>query len=51
MPGSPENSFLVEKIEATMPSAGAPMPLHYDRLTNAEVGVLREWIAQGAAND
>jgi hypothetical protein len=50
-PGSPENSFLVEKIEAAMPSAGAAMPLHYERLNTTEVEILRRWIAQGALDD
>lgn len=51
MPGSPDDSFLIEKIEQEMPSLGAAMPLHYSRLSSAEVGILRSWIAQGAVND
>lgn len=51
MPGSPENSFLVEKIESEDPSAGAPMPLNYPRLSAAEVETLRDWIAQDATED
>jgi hypothetical protein len=42
---------LVEKIEAAMPSAGAAMPLHYERLNTTEVEILRRWIAQGALDD
>jgi hypothetical protein len=51
MPGSPETSFLVEKIAEAMPSGGAAMPLHYDRLTSTEVEVLRDWIAEGALDN
>lgn len=50
-PGAPENSFLVEKLESEMPNAGAQMPLHYPRLTSAEVETLRTWIELGAKDD
>jgi hypothetical protein len=50
-PGSPDQSFLVEKVEQANPSAGAQMPLHYERLSAAEVAILRRWIAQGATSD
>lgn len=49
--GSPDESFLVEKIEQANPSAGAQMPLHPARLTDGEVDILRRWIAQGATRD
>jgi hypothetical protein len=51
MPGSPDESFLVEKLEATVVSAGAPMPLNYERLSDKEQDILRKWIAQGALDD
>lgn len=50
-PGSPDQSFLVEKIEQANPSAGAQMPLHHERLSASEVGILRRWIEQGATSD
>jgi hypothetical protein len=50
-PGSPEDSFLVEKIEQANPSGGAQMPLHYARLSQTEIEMLRSWIADGAANN
>jgi hypothetical protein len=50
-PGAPEDSFLVEKLEQSMPSGGAQMPLQPERLSAAEVDTLRTWIADGAAND
>ncbi|HKU38134.1 MAG TPA: hypothetical protein VJR89_08305 [Polyangiales bacterium] len=49
-PGSPEDSFLIEKLRAK-PSAGEQMPLHYERLSEDEVETLREWIAAGAKQD
>jgi hypothetical protein len=51
MPGSPADSFLIDKLEATEASAGAPMPLNYERLSNEDVDILRKWIAQGALDD
>jgi mono/diheme cytochrome c family protein len=51
MPGSPEDSFLIDKLEATKFGAGAPMPLNYERLSDADVDILRTWIAQGALDD
>jgi hypothetical protein len=50
-PGSPDTSYLVEKVESAMPKGGAQMPLHYPRLTAAEVDTLRTWIELGAKND
>lgn len=50
-PGDPDNSFLVEKIESATPSRGQQMPLHYPRFSNAELALLRTWIAEGAQNN
>ncbi len=50
-PGKPEESFLVEKIEAAQPSAGGKMPLHLPRLSAAEVDRVRTWVAEGAKNN
>jgi hypothetical protein len=49
-PGEPDESFLMEKIEGT-PSAGAAMPMHYPRLSAAELETLRTWIAEGARDN
>lgn len=51
LPGSPDDSFLVEKIAQDKPSAGEAMPLHYARLDASEVDTLRRWIADGAPNN
>jgi cell division septation protein DedD len=49
-PGNPDNSFLVTKLE--LPEAtiefGSPMPLIGDRLSEGEIQLIRDWIAQGA---
>ena len=50
-PGAPDESFLVEKLEEETPSAGGRMPLHYPRLSEAEVARLRTWIAEGAQDN
>lgn len=50
-PGSPDDSFLVEKIEEAKPSVGDQMPLHYPRLTSGQVDKLRRWIEQGAKDN
>jgi hypothetical protein len=49
-PGDPDNSFLVTKLELPDPSVelGSPMPLVGDRLTEDEIQLIRDWIAQGA---
>jgi mono/diheme cytochrome c family protein len=50
-PGSSADSFLVDKLELADPDGGAQMPLHYPRLTDAQVDTLRAWIAQGAKDN
>jgi hypothetical protein len=49
-PGSPDKSFLIEKLKAE-PSVGSTMPLQYQRLNDNEIEILRKWIAQGANDD
>lgn len=48
VPGDPDASFLVEKLESMQPSGGQPMPLRPPRLTEAEQALVRAWVAQGA---
>jgi hypothetical protein len=52
IPGDPDNSYLVQKIEGTpgivgqrMPRTGGPF------LTPGQVTVIRRWIAEGARNN
>jgi len=50
LPGNPDASFLVTKLEATDASSeyGAPMPRQYERLTASQVDRVRQWIDEGA---
>jgi len=47
-PGHPENSFLLIKLTGPTPDQGSRMPLTGPLLTDAEIGLIRAWIAQGA---
>ncbi|HEU5073963.1 MAG TPA: hypothetical protein VFU02_07315, partial [Polyangiaceae bacterium] len=52
VPGDPDSSLLVVRVEATAPSeAGDPMPKVYPRLTPDEVQTVTQWILQGALDD
>jgi hypothetical protein len=50
VPGAPEQSLLVLKIEGRQP-CGMPMPPNPPLLDPADVTRIRTWIANGAAND
>lgn len=52
MPGNPDGSYLVQKLEGApdivgqqMPRTGGPF------LTSGQMQIIRRWIADGAAND
>lgn len=49
-PGDVAGSLLIDKITSMNPP-GAPMPFHPARLTSAQIGTLRAWIAEGAPNN
>jgi hypothetical protein len=53
VPGNPDGSLLVTKIEAlsTSIAAGAPMPYQQARLSQAEIDTLKSWIQAGAKNN
>jgi hypothetical protein len=53
VPGDPDSSLLIVKVEATARSQeiGEPMPMVYPPLTAAEVESVRQWIAEGAQNN
>jgi len=51
IPGDPDASYLVEKVESDQPAAGARMPLFGAPLSDAELALLRSWIAAGAPNN
>jgi hypothetical protein len=46
-PGAPDASYLVQKLEGNA-AVGARMPLGGPFLDGATIGVIREWIRQGA---
>lgn len=47
--GQPDNSFLLIKLEGPPPDQGSRMPLTGALLSDAEVALIRRWIAAGAA--
>lgn len=47
-PGSPDDSYLVHKIEGRSSIAGGRMPLGQDPLSDADIQRIRDWIANGA---
>jgi hypothetical protein len=50
LPGNPEESLLILKVRAEQPDSayGAPMPFSYSRLTESQLGLVRQWILEGA---
>lgn len=48
--GEPDNSPIVDKIEAN-PENGARMPLNGSPLTDEQINLVRDWIAEGAQNN
>jgi hypothetical protein len=47
-PGSPDSSFLYQKIAGGPYKSGGKMPLTGSPLTSSEIVKIRRWIAQGA---
>lgn len=47
VPGDPNNSFLIQKLEGTQ-TLGDRMPQGGPFLTQADINVIRQWIANGA---
>ncbi len=50
-PGAPDQSFLMEKLEGPSEGAGQRMPLNYGPLDEAQIALLRTWIAEGARDN
>lgn len=53
-PGEPDSSYLVHKIQGTQASVGGigdRMPLIGCCLSQAEIDVIRDWVAAGAENN
>ncbi len=52
VPGDPENSYLIHKLEGRDGIVGERMPRTSGPfLTAGQMAIIRRWIAQGAAND
>lgn len=51
VPGSPDQSYLVDKILGGDLCAGEPMPLAADELPNAAKGAIIRWICEGAPDN
>lgn len=52
IPGDPDNSYLVHKLEGRSDIVGARMPRTTGPfLTDGQMLIIRRWIAQGAANN
>jgi hypothetical protein len=52
IPGDPDNSYLVQKLEGTAGIVGQRMPRTAGPfLTDGQMSVIRRWISQGANND
>lgn len=48
-PGNPDTSYLIQKLQGTA-AVGSRMPLNAPALPQATIDVIRQWIADGAAN-
>ena len=52
IPGDPENSYLIHKLDGRAGIVGERMPRGTGPfLTPGQMAIIRRWIAQGAAND
>jgi hypothetical protein len=51
VPGDPENSYIIHKLEGRSTIAGVRMPLGGPYLTDGQILVIKRWIEQGAPND
>ena len=50
-PGQPDNSYLVHKIQGTQASVGGSgdrMPLGLPPLSQSTIGLIRQWVTEGA---
>ena len=51
IPGDPENSYLIHKLEGRSTIAGVRMPLNGPYLQAGQILVIRRWIETGAPNN
>jgi hypothetical protein len=51
VPGDPNGSYLIQKLEGAQGIAGVRMPFTPPYLTTGQIAVIRRWIELGAANN
>ena len=51
VPGNPDDSYLVHKIEGRSDIVGQRMPLGGSPLSSDQINLIRTWIANGAENN
>jgi hypothetical protein len=51
IPGDPENSYLVHKIEGRSDIVGQRMPFSGPYLSDGQILIIKRWIANGAPNN
>jgi hypothetical protein len=51
VPGDPDNSYLIKKLDGTADIAGGRMPRTGPHLTAGQLRIIRRWIELGAKND
>ena len=51
VPGDPENSYLIRKIEGGSGISGVRMPLGGPYLTDGQIAIIKRWIELGARRD
>jgi hypothetical protein len=51
IPGNASDSYLIHKLEGRSDIVGSRMPLNGPFLSQADIDVIRTWIAQGAQNN
>lgn len=51
VPGDPDGSYLIQKLEGTAGIVGDRMPRFGPYLTSGQIDIIRRWIELGAANN
>ena len=51
VPGDPENSYIIHKLEGRAGISGVRMPFAGTPLTDGQILVIKRWIETGAANN
>jgi hypothetical protein len=51
VPGNPDTSYLIHKLESQFGIVGQRMPLNGPYLTTGQISIIRHWILEGAQNN